>query len=148
MTGLNTAVMVVRSSTSVKLMAPHANQLWSTEVGTRPWVNVTSTFMAPPTSIQPTSMKVRAPGHSVIHHFQLALWFFLSSMYSLLWTFSRCLLTSVGHLSQPPFYQRDSSSLVFASLPQFLLQSFNHAQRAWQTQKRANVLQLYRVTQP
>jgi hypothetical protein len=74
--------MVVHCSTSGKLMAMHVNQLWSTEVGTRPRDNVTSAFMAPPTSIQPTSMKVRAPGHSVIYHIQLALWFSLSPMYS------------------------------------------------------------------
>jgi len=63
-------------------MALHANELWSTEAGTFPWANVTSAFMAPPTSIQPTSMKVRAHRHSVIYHIQLALWFFLSPVYS------------------------------------------------------------------
>jgi hypothetical protein len=82
MTGLNTTLMVVCCTTSVKLMVMHANQLWSTEVGNHPWAKVTSTVMVPPTSVQPTSMKVRAPGHSVIYHFQLALWFYRSHVYS------------------------------------------------------------------
>jgi hypothetical protein len=123
-------------------MAPHANQSWSTEAGTRPRVGVTFAFMGPP------------------HHFVglyegKSPWAFCHSPYSvgslvlvvfhvfLLWTLSRSLLTSVGHLTQFPFHQCCSSSLVFASLPQFLLQSLHHAQRAWKTQKRAIVLQLY-----
>jgi len=41
-------------------MTLHANQAG--------YSSVTLAFMAPPTSIQPTSMKVRAYGHSIIHH--------------------------------------------------------------------------------
>jgi hypothetical protein len=80
--GLNIALMVVRCSTYGKLMAMHVNQLWSSEAGTCPRANVTSVFMVSPTSIQPTTMKVRDPRHSVIYQVQLALWFSLSPVYS------------------------------------------------------------------
>jgi hypothetical protein len=62
-------------------MAMHEPALES-EAGTCPRANVTSAFMASPTSIQPTTMKVRAPRHSVIYQVQLALWFSLSPVYS------------------------------------------------------------------
>jgi hypothetical protein len=58
------------------------NQLWSSEAGTRPRANVTSAFMAPPTNIQSTDMKVRAPGYSVIHQVLLPLWFSRSPVHS------------------------------------------------------------------
>jgi hypothetical protein len=73
MMGLNTTFMVVCCATPGKLMTMHANQLWSIEAGTRSQANVTLVFMALPTSIQPTAMKVRAPRNFVIYHFQLAL---------------------------------------------------------------------------
>jgi hypothetical protein len=104
----NTAVMVVRCSTSKKLMTLHANQAGYT--------SVTSAFMAPPTSIHLASMKVRAPGHSIIHHSGS------SSMYSccghspmaslpLLVTSLSLLLTSANPLAwfSPPFLQIHSN---------------------------------------
>ena len=56
-------------------MDRHANQLFSPTAGTCPRANVTSYFMAPPTSIHSTDMKVGAPGISIIHQVMLPLWF-------------------------------------------------------------------------
>lgn len=56
-------------------MDRHANQLWSPTTCTCPRDNVTSYFMAPPTSIHSADMKVGAPGISIIHQVMSPLWF-------------------------------------------------------------------------